>query len=284
MAIKQPQNVLPGMHSHKELPTNSLLSSSFVRRVLPQCAYFSLWILLLVTVVLVSNSTEASALQTSSANSSPNPVGTANPAALQSATMPPIRETLRPALEQVGVAARQVQSDRWKVSREAKNQLRSDLTSIQQDLSSQLPTLFQAAEADPAALGPQLSVMHNVDALYDVLVRVSTTANLTASNQDAVLLDNALVGLESARKTVANRLLLAASNRDQELVRLQTQAASEVKVKPVSGGQVKTIVVNNQASHRTKRHKVIPHKKPPATPPNTAPSNTTPGGSHDIGN
>ena len=238
-------------------------------------------------IFLVGMTAGASALQMSPANPSANSVAGAKMAVTQPALSPTLREIFHPALEQVGEAVQQVQSDRWKVSREWKSQFRSDLDSIQQDLSSQLPTLFQTADATPAAIGPQLGVLHNVDALYDVLVRVSTAANLTASKQDAALLDDALQRLESARKTAASQLLLAASQRDRELLQFQAQQAAKAEAEAASEDHVKKIVVDNQArrrsgnqgTRRSGRHKTAQHKKSTKVPPASATSGST-GASH----
>ena len=230
-------------------------------------------------IFLVGMTAGAYGLQMSPANPSANSVAGTKMAVTQPALSPTLREIFHPALEQVGEAVQQVQSDRWKVSREWKSQFRSDLDSIQQDLSSQLPTLFQTADATPAAIGPQLGVLHNVDALYDVLVRVSTAANLTASKQDAALLDDALQRLESARKTAASQLLLAASQRDRELLQFQAQQAAKAEAEAASEDHVKRIVVNNQGTRRSGRHKTAQHKKSTKVPPASATSGGT-GASH----
>jgi hypothetical protein len=181
--------------------------------------------------------------------------------------VPVFDESLRPALAQVGAALNQVQIDHWKLSREWKEQLRGDANSIQQDLTAQLPGLFQTVQQSPAALEPQFSVMHNVDALYDVLVRIATAANLSGGKTDAAILGNALLRLESARKTVASQLLQAASSQDRQLVRLQAQMRTAESTEALANGHTKTIVVNNRVTHPTKHHKTEPHKK--AVPPST---------------
>ena len=79
--------------------------------------------------------------------------------------------------------------------------MQSDADSITSDLSHQLPGLLQQAQATPTALDAQMRVMQNVDALYDVLVRLTLAADLTEKKSDAALLDNALQQLEAARKT-----------------------------------------------------------------------------------
>lgn len=180
-----------------------------------------------------------------------------------------VNETLQPALSQVELALGHVQIDHWKLSKDQKQQLSGDATSITQDLGSQLPGLFEAARQSPTALAPQLNVLHNVDALYDVLVRITTAAGLTAGKSDAAILEDALQGLESARKTAATRLLQAASLRDQQYSQLQTQATATQR--PASSDGAKKIIVNNQVGGQTQHHKTTSHRKPsPANAGNTS--------------
>jgi predicted component of type VI protein secretion system len=171
----------------------------------------------------------------------------------------------------VGSALNQVQVDRWKLSRDLKAQVHSDVGSIQQDLSSELPALFQAAQQSPAALEPQLGVMHNVDALYDVLVRIATTANISGGKIDAAILDNALQRLESARKTAAGQLMQAASTEDQQIARFRASIQAAQAAESSADGQPKTIIVNNSGTHRKRHRKPAPRHK-------VAPAANTPGG------
>ena len=232
------------------------LRSSRVGRFLPVCAT-----VFFLPFILNAQTTPAS--QPGSAAATP--------------VVPAIHDSLRPALEQVGSALNQVQVDRWKLSHDLKAQVHSDVSSIQQDLSSQLPALFQAAQQSPVALEPQLSVMHNVDALYDVLVRIATTANISGGKTDAAILDNALQRLESARKISAGQLMQAVSAQDQQIARFR---ASIQAAESSGDSQPKTIVVNNSDTHRKRhrkaapRHKVAPAVNTPAgtaTPPPAAP-------------
>lgn len=190
-------------------------------------------------------------------------------------TSPDFNGTLQPALDQVGVSLRQIQIDHWKLSREWKAQIQSDANSIHQDLSAQLPALLQKTQTSPAEIGPRLSVLRNVDALYDVLVRVTTAANL-AGRADAPALESALQRLELARKTTADGLLQAVAGQDQEVVQLRTvlQAAQHSEAAPNT--QPKRIVVENGAAHRTKRRRKLSHPKP-ASKPTPAPSGASTG-------
>lgn len=204
--------------------------------------------------------------------------GLSSPARAQNTTQPApaagptLGDIYQPALDQVGAALRQVDVGRWKLSRQWKAQVASDVSSIQQDLSGPLAGLMQKAQANPTALGPRMDVARNVDALYDVMVRVTTAANL-AGKSDAAVLDSALERLQQSRKTAADGLLIQVQAQDQELVQLRATAQAVKRAEQEAAEHPKTIVVENGVSHRKKprgktttRHKVAP--KPGAkTPP-----------------
>lgn len=200
-------------------------------------------------------------------------IGAGAPAAIAAPATPSLAESLRPALDQVSSALNQVQIDHWKLSREWKAQLRGDADSIQQDLSSRLPALLQASQQAPAALGPRLGVLHNVNALYDVLLRVTTAGNLAAGKNDAAILENARQQLESARKSAAAQLLQMASEQDRQIAIIQSAQAADLP----ANSHPKTIVVDNSDSHRSRHRKSSAHRKPsPATPITNSPSGTKP--------
>lgn len=160
---------------------------------------------------------------------------------------------LRPALQQVNIVVTQINVDRWKLPRERKQEFSDDAASIHQDLSGPLPGLLQAAQQSPAAVGPQLAVMHNVDALYDVLVRLATAADICGGKSDAAQLDSVLQNLEAARKTAATQVMQAASTQDQKLARLQSQLAPAHAAANSGGDHV--IVVDNRVRPTTHHHK-----------------------------
>lgn len=159
-----------------------------------------------------------------------------------------IEETLRGPLGQVSAALDQVRIDHWKLSRQGKALFGNDAKSIQRDLQTTLPGLFQAARQSPGALGPKWAAMHNVNALYDVLVRVVTAAELSGGKKDAAILSNATAQLETARNRAANQLLQASSAQDREMAALVSQAKAKKR-------KDSTIIVNNQASHHRKATK-----------------------------
>jgi hypothetical protein len=192
------------------------------------------------------------------------------------ATLSPVfSESLRPALQQVGNSVGQIHIDRWKLSQSWKVQLQSDADSIQQDLSHQLPGLFDQAQASPAALDAQLKLMQNVDALYNVLVRLTMAADLTEKKTDAALLDSAIVRLEAARKTATGQIVQAAALQNQQLVQLQTRIQQNAAEENASGAHGKTIVVDNEVRHGTK-HRTVHHRKTAPSPAGTKSTPTPP--------
>ena len=203
------------------------------------------------------------ALMAGNAAAQSNPEAAAQPE--MTAQLPAFNESLRPALQQVGFCMSQLHIDHWRVSNNWKAQLQSDADSIQQDLSHQLPALFQQAESAPASLDAQMRAMQNVDALYDVLVRLTMAADLTEKKNDAAMLDNALQRLESARKQASDQLLRAASLQNQQMIHMQARLAEDAAPKRSSNGP-KTIIVDNGVSHRTRRrtvhHRERTHAKP----------------------
>ena len=184
----------------------------------------------------------------------------AAPSAQAAMVSPAISESLRPALEQVGQSVGQIQIDHWKVSKSWKEQLQNDADSISSDLSHQLPGLLQQAQATPTALDAQLRLMQNVDALYDVLVRLTLAAELTEKKSDAALLDSALERLEAARKTATTQLVSAAAQQDRQLTELRARAEAIQASEGIST-HGKTIVVENEVRHGRVHH-TTHHKKP----------------------
>lgn len=192
-------------------------------------------------------------------------VGQTTTSAATPSPAPTLSMTLGPSLRQVHAALGQIQIGHWKVSRQWKAQLQNDADSIQQDLAAQLPVLLQKADVSPMDLQPQLTAMRNVDALYDVLVRVSTTANLSAGRDDASALANALQQLEGARKAASDNLLKAAAQQDQEVVRLRTTAQT-TRAGNRESEHPKRIVVDNDAHYRARHHRKISHAKKTVKP------------------
>jgi hypothetical protein len=164
--------------------------------------------------------------------------------------------TLRPALANVQTVIGNLSIAHWKASAATRSATQQDVASMQRDLNATLPGLFTQAEASgPGVLSPSFAVFRNLDALYDVLLRVTETAALAGSESDAGSLEDARAGLEDARGKLGAWLLQSIGAQDAQVARLQTSAAHPVAPAPPPS----KIVVDDGPAETPK-----PHKKKPA--------------------
>jgi hypothetical protein len=170
---------------------------------------------------------------------------------------------LRPALANVQTAITNLNVAHWKAPNDIRATTQQDLNSMQRDLNTTLPPLMAQADAaasanGPAALAPAFAVFRNLDALYDVLLRVTETAGLAGSASDASSLEEARAGLEDGRAKLGTWLLQAIGAQDAQVVRLQAPVAAH----PASAPPPPNKIVVDDGPDNTKPHK----KKPPPTP------------------
>jgi hypothetical protein len=186
----------------------------------------------------------------------------AQPAA--TATAPPPAQgnfamaSLRPALANVQAAIGGVNVSRWKASAATRAAVQQDIGSMQRDLNATLPGLVTSAEASgPGVLAPSFAVFRNLDALYDVLLRVSETAALAGSEADAGSLEDARAGLEDGRGKLGAWLLQSIGAQDAQIARQQAAPAQAATPAPAPS---KIVVDDGPAAPK-------PHKKKPAPTP-----------------
>ena len=92
---------------------------------------------------------------------------------------------LQPLLAQVNQSVSAIDVHRWKAPNDVRDTTASDVQSIQRDLTSTLPDLLSQAQASTGAVAPAFAVFRNIDALYDVLLRITETATLAGSQSEA---------------------------------------------------------------------------------------------------
>ncbi|MFL6429369.1 MAG: hypothetical protein ACJ71S_14075 [Acidobacteriaceae bacterium] len=168
---------------------------------------------------------------------------------------------LRRALDTINVT-------KWKAPGDVRQTTASDVKSMQRDISDTLPGLINSALADPAKVSPAFSVYRNVDALYDVLLRVSETAQLAGASRDASLLEDQRTALEDSRTQLGAALLQSAQAQDAEVVHLRTTAAP---AQPAAA-PAKTVIDDGPAvkpkTTKKRVHKATPQ---PSTPQPSSP-------------
>lgn len=179
-----------------------------------------------------------------------------------------VSDLLHPALNQVSQAIVSLNISRWKAPGEVRAATQQNVDSIQRDLNNTLPGLLAAADAAPETVSAVFPVYRNIDALYDVLLRVSQTAMLAAPDNEAGSVTSALSKLESARNDLGNAILTTSKNNEAEAAKLQAaiqQAAAAKAAEPpkttiVDDGPVKS------TSSTKKKKKPAPTSSGPTQP------------------
>jgi hypothetical protein len=160
--------------------------------------------------------------------------GSAAPAA---SIVPAASALMRPAITSLHAALEILRPERWKASGAITGESASDVSSIERDLDATLPPLLAAADAAPGSAAQLLPAYRNVEALYDVLVRVTQTAVLAAPAPQSTALQQATMALQQSRRDFGELLNSAAQSQERQLrdvqVRLRTMQAAPAPVAPV---------------------------------------------------
>jgi hypothetical protein len=189
----------------------------------------------------------------------------------QATTVSKPSEILHSALNHVDQTITGLNISHWKASSEIRAATQQNVDSIQRDLSATLPGLLTQADASPGQVSAVFPVYRNIDALYDVLLRVSQIANVSAPQSEAASIVSALNQLESARTRLGDSILTNSKNTETKLTDLQTAiqkaAAAQAATPP------KTVIVDN-GPVKTSRHKKKTNSS--GNNPNSGNSSSTP--------
>jgi hypothetical protein len=202
------------------------------------------------------------------------PASGTQPGASPSSVVPP-SGIVQSALAEVQSSTSALNISRWKAPSEVREQAQENVDSIQRDLGNTLPGLLTQADAAPGSVPPTFAVYRNVDALYDVLLRVSETADLAAPSSEAASVASALQKLESARSQLGDAIMQTSQRHEAQIVALQ--AAAKKAPVAAAAGKTDTVVDDGPAKTSTSTKKKTaqkkPASKPPAGTPATNPSN-----------
>jgi hypothetical protein len=195
------------------------------------------------------------------------------PSALsQTAPGAKISVILQPALSTVQQSVTSVYAGRWKAPNEVRSDAQQNLSSIQRDLAETLPGLLNQADAASGSVSPAFAVYRNIDALYDVLLRVEQTAVLAAPESEAESLSDALAQLDAARKQLGGIIDQNAQDREAQIVKLQAAVKTASTSAPPPASAKPSVVDDGPAAAPVKKR-----KKPAAKPaPQSAPAQTPP--------
>jgi hypothetical protein len=172
--------------------------------------------------------------------------------------------SLRPALGNVQEAIAGLSIAHWKAPAETRAAIQQDVASMQRDLTTTLPSLMAQADAPagnaPAALSPSFAVFRNLDALYDVLLRVTETAALAGPSSDASSLEDARAGLEDGRGKLGTWLLQSIGAQDAQIARARATVAPAAPAPPAAPAKI--VVNDGPENPKPKKKKPAPAQVP----------------------
>ena len=163
--------------------------------------------------------------------------GQAAPASPVTNALPP-SVVVGPATSAVKQALTTASVDHWKLSRAARDSTSGNLDSIARDINETLPGLLTTADSLPPAGSTSqtalLPVTRNLTALYEVLLRVTVTAEASAPKDQISALEGALSSVQSARHTLDDRAQDAALDEDRQISDLRKALAAAKAPQPAA--------------------------------------------------
>ena len=117
----------------------------------------------------------------------------------------PISGLLQPALDTVRQTLESLRIDRWKKGT-VRDEASANIDSIRTDLRTNMPPLLQSADAAPGSVSKLLPLSRHLNALYDVLLRISEASRVAAPDDQAAELQQALLSLSNARLSLDDRM------------------------------------------------------------------------------
>lgn len=158
-------------------------------------------------------------------------------AASQAPSVQTASAILQPALDTLQQTIGMLHPEKWKASGAVRGEVGANISSIRQDLESMLPPLLATADGAPGSVARVLPAYRNIEALYDVLLRVAEAGRLSAPGEQASALEEARASLEAARRTLGESLESNAQAQERRLGDLQAAlraAASAPVVTPAA--------------------------------------------------
>jgi len=142
-----------------------------------------------------------------------------SPAPVQSPRVP--SATVQPALDNLQQTLGTLRLDKWKISAVVRDETDANINSIRHDLETTLPPLLLDADTAPGSVSRGLPAFRNIEALYDVLLRVVAVGRLSAPSPQSAALEQAIVSLEDGRRAFGDSLQVVALAQEKQRNDLQ---------------------------------------------------------------
>jgi hypothetical protein len=209
------------------------------------------------------------------APAAPTPVASSGSGPMVPAATPPAPSgLLQPSLDTVWQTATALKLERWKRGT-VRDETSDNVAEILRDIHTNLPPLLNAADSAPETISKEFPVARNIDALYDVLLRVYEAARVSAPPEQITQVQQALASLKNARIALDDRLQESAASMEQKVSELQSTVKAQAAVKcPVTPPPAAPACVAPAPAKKPVKKK----PNPPATngPTSSSPAATTP--------
>jgi hypothetical protein len=163
--------------------------------------------------------------------------------------------------------------EKWKTSASSKQQTLATVESIRRNLQSALPEMITQLNGTPEDMGASFKLYRNLVVLYDNFYSVVESAGAFGSKEEFQSLSTDLNGLDSARRSFADRMQKLAAGKEEELTRLRAQVKTLSAAPPPPPKKV--VVDDTEPVKKTPVKKKTAKPKPPATTTDS-PSTTVP--------
>ena len=205
----------------------------------------------------------------------PTPPASASPAPAASAIANGPSAILRPSLDLVQQTVSALKLDKWKRGT-VRDEAGKNTAAILRDLQTNLPPLMTAADAPPETVSKVLPMSRNVDALYDVLLRVDEASRVSAPGDQIDQLEQALESLRKARLSLDDHLADSAAAMEKQVTELRASVEKQAAVKCPAPAPA-PVCAAPPAVHKAKKKPKPTATKPPASPaPASAPATPAP--------
>jgi hypothetical protein len=182
-------------------------------------------------------------------------------------------DLLQRSLEELQTTLTGLKPEKWKGGT-VRSEATANIASIQKDLQDTLPALLAASDAAPQSMTRALPVSRNLDALYDVLVRVVDGARIAAPGDQVDQLIQSMVSVEKARLALNDQLQQLAAGQEKQVVDLKAAVITAQNQTPPAPVCPKPPPPAPPPAAKKKVVKKKPATTPPATP--TSPQTTSP--------
>ena len=174
---------------------------------------------------------------------------------------------LQPTLNELRSTIAGLRIAKWKAPGPVKEEAQGNAGSIDRDLQNTLPGLISQADTPPQSVANSFAVYRNLDALYEVLLRVSGTAELAAPDDEAANVAHSLLTLDAARRALGDSI--AASSRAEEAALAQKASQPTPATAPASPPQTTVVADGPGTPPAHRKPKVKPKPAPPPATPQT---------------